>query len=117
VSFAAIILCITSHPVFIFVVYFVIDLVRKISDTPSYVDVSGQLQVLAALNAVGNKCVILLKESPCVRDVISLLCTQRGRMSDLIRLTLMEVRTGHIDIFTYILGLHLDRITSRDGTE
>jgi hypothetical protein len=29
----------------------------------------------------------------------------------------MEVRTGHIDIFTYILGLHLDRITSRDGTE
>jgi hypothetical protein len=36
VSFAAITLCIASWRVFIFVVYFVIDSVRKLLDTPSY---------------------------------------------------------------------------------
>jgi hypothetical protein len=38
VSFAAITLCVASQRVFIVVsVYFVIDLVRKLLDTPSYV--------------------------------------------------------------------------------
>jgi hypothetical protein len=37
VSFAAITLCVASHRVFIVVVYFVIDSVRKLLDTPSYV--------------------------------------------------------------------------------
>jgi hypothetical protein len=36
-SFAAITLCVASQPVFIFVVYFVIDSVRKLLDTPSYI--------------------------------------------------------------------------------
>jgi hypothetical protein len=36
VSFAAITLCVASERVFIVVVYFVIDSVRKLSDTPSY---------------------------------------------------------------------------------
>jgi hypothetical protein len=36
VSFAAITLCVTSQRVFIVVVYFVIDSVRKLLDTPSY---------------------------------------------------------------------------------
>jgi hypothetical protein len=35
-SFAAITLCVASQRVFIFVVYFVIDSVRKRLDTPSY---------------------------------------------------------------------------------
>jgi hypothetical protein len=38
VSFAAITLCIVSQRVFIVVVYFVIDSVRKLLDTPSYSD-------------------------------------------------------------------------------
>jgi hypothetical protein len=37
VSFAAITLCVASHRVFIVVVYFVIDSVRKLLGTPSYV--------------------------------------------------------------------------------
>jgi hypothetical protein len=37
VSFSAIALCVVSQRVFIFVVYFVIDSVRKLLDTPSYV--------------------------------------------------------------------------------
>jgi hypothetical protein len=37
VSFAAITLCVASQRVFIAVVYFVIDSVRKLLDTPSYV--------------------------------------------------------------------------------
>jgi hypothetical protein len=36
VSFAAINLCVASQRVFIVVVYFVIDSVRKLLDTPSY---------------------------------------------------------------------------------
>jgi hypothetical protein len=36
VSFAAITLCVASQRVFIVVVYFVIDSVRKLLDTPSY---------------------------------------------------------------------------------
>jgi hypothetical protein len=36
VSFAAISLCVASERVFTIVVHFVIDLVRKILDTPSY---------------------------------------------------------------------------------
>jgi hypothetical protein len=36
VSFAAITLCVASLRVFIIVVYFVIDSVRKLLDTPSY---------------------------------------------------------------------------------
>jgi hypothetical protein len=36
VSFAAITLCVASQRVFITVVYFVIDSVRKLLDTPSY---------------------------------------------------------------------------------
>jgi hypothetical protein len=36
VSFAAILLCVASQRVFVFVVYFVIDSVRKLLDTPSY---------------------------------------------------------------------------------
>jgi hypothetical protein len=35
-SFAAITLCVASQRVFIVVVYFVIDSVRKLLDTPSY---------------------------------------------------------------------------------
>jgi hypothetical protein len=38
VSFAAITLCVASQRVFIVVVYFVVDSVRKLLDTPSYVD-------------------------------------------------------------------------------
>jgi hypothetical protein len=38
VSFAAITLCVSSQRVFIVVVYFVIDSVRKLLGTPSYVD-------------------------------------------------------------------------------
>jgi hypothetical protein len=37
VSFATIILCVASQRVFIVVVHFVIDSVRKVLDTPSYV--------------------------------------------------------------------------------
>jgi hypothetical protein len=37
VSFAAITLCVASQRVFVFVVYFIIDLVRKLLDTTSYV--------------------------------------------------------------------------------
>jgi hypothetical protein len=37
VSFAAITLCVASQQVFIIVVYFVIDLVRKLLDTSSHV--------------------------------------------------------------------------------
>jgi hypothetical protein len=41
VSFAAITLCVASERVFIVVsIYFVIDLVRKLLDTPSYVCVN-----------------------------------------------------------------------------
>jgi hypothetical protein len=36
VSFAGIILCVASQRVFVFVVYFVIDPVRKLLDAPSY---------------------------------------------------------------------------------
>jgi hypothetical protein len=36
VSFAAITLCVASQRVFFFVVYFVIDSVRELLDTPSY---------------------------------------------------------------------------------
>jgi hypothetical protein len=36
VSFAAITLCVASRRVFIVIVYFVIDSVRKLLDTPSY---------------------------------------------------------------------------------
>jgi hypothetical protein len=36
VSFAAITLCAASQQVFIIVVYFVIDSIRKLLDTPSY---------------------------------------------------------------------------------
>jgi uncharacterized membrane protein YjgN (DUF898 family) len=39
VSFAAITICATSQRVFIVVIYFVIDSVRKLLDTPSYVGV------------------------------------------------------------------------------
>jgi hypothetical protein len=37
VSFAAIILCVASQRVFVVVVYFVIDSVQKLLDTPSHV--------------------------------------------------------------------------------
>jgi hypothetical protein len=37
VSFAAITLCVASQRVFIVVVYFVIESVRKLLDTPSYI--------------------------------------------------------------------------------
>jgi hypothetical protein len=37
VNFAAITLCVDSQRVFIVVVYFVIDSVRKLLDTPSYI--------------------------------------------------------------------------------
>jgi len=36
VSFAAITICVASQPVFVVVVYFVIDSVRKLLDSPSY---------------------------------------------------------------------------------
>jgi hypothetical protein len=36
VSYAAITLCVASHRVFVVDVYFVIDSVRKLLDTPSY---------------------------------------------------------------------------------
>jgi hypothetical protein len=43
-SFAAITLCVASQRVFIIVVYFVIDSVRKILDTPSYMERAGKAQ-------------------------------------------------------------------------
>jgi hypothetical protein len=43
VSFAAIILCVASQRVFIFVVYFVIDSVRKLLDTPSWLHMSWEV--------------------------------------------------------------------------
>jgi len=43
VSFAAIILCVASQRVFIAVVYYVMDWVRKLLDTPSYVVVQSSL--------------------------------------------------------------------------
>jgi hypothetical protein len=46
VRFAAITLCVASQRVFIVVVYFVIDSVRKLLDTPLYTD---QVKVTAAL--------------------------------------------------------------------
>jgi hypothetical protein len=39
VSFVAITLCVASHRVFIIVVYFVKDSVRKLLDIPSYISV------------------------------------------------------------------------------
>jgi hypothetical protein len=39
VSFAAITLCVPSQRVFVVVVYFVIDSVRKLSDIPSYITI------------------------------------------------------------------------------
>jgi hypothetical protein len=47
VSFAAITLCVASQRVFIVVIYFVIDSVRKILDTPSYV-MKGRRQLEAS---------------------------------------------------------------------
>jgi hypothetical protein len=44
VSFAAITLCVAAQRVFI-VVYFVIDSVRKLLDTPSYADKSIQIAI------------------------------------------------------------------------
>jgi hypothetical protein len=44
VSFAAITLCIASQRVLIFVVYFVIDSVRKRLDTPSCVNVAPNVE-------------------------------------------------------------------------
>jgi hypothetical protein len=52
VSFATIILCVASQRVFI-VVYFVIEPVRKRSDTPSYID--------AYCSLVGDKTIHALK--------------------------------------------------------
>jgi hypothetical protein len=49
VSFAAITLCVASQRVFIVVVYFVIDSVRKLLDTTSWMEVSSQLHAPAAL--------------------------------------------------------------------
>jgi hypothetical protein len=43
VSFAAITLCVASQRVFIVVIYFVIDSVRKLLDTSSYVFVAWYL--------------------------------------------------------------------------
>jgi hypothetical protein len=43
VSFAAITLCVAAQRVFITVVYFVIDSVRKLLDTPSYIDSAYQM--------------------------------------------------------------------------
>jgi hypothetical protein len=46
VSFVAITLCVASQRVFIIVVYFVIDSVRKLLDSPSYsVDVRNSMKV------------------------------------------------------------------------
>jgi hypothetical protein len=47
VSFAAITLCVASQRVFIVVVYFVIDSVRKHLDTASYVAATGAFPVIA----------------------------------------------------------------------
>jgi hypothetical protein len=44
VSIAAITLCVASQRVFIFVVYFVIDSVRKLLDTPLYLSYSTHLK-------------------------------------------------------------------------
>jgi hypothetical protein len=50
VNFAAITLCVASQQVFIVVrVYFVIDSVRKLLDTPSYTEVSDQLHAQVTL--------------------------------------------------------------------
>jgi hypothetical protein len=61
VSFAAINLCVASQRVFIVVVYFVIDSVRKLLDTPSYlVRISARLpailMIFALLSVSAGEC-------------------------------------------------------------
>jgi uncharacterized membrane protein len=53
VSFAAITLCVTSQRVLI-VVYFVIDTVRKLLDTPSYTESKAPREVLRSVNGHAN---------------------------------------------------------------
>jgi hypothetical protein len=65
VSFAAITLCVASQRVFIVVsVYFIIDSVRKLLDTPSYIHFQRYFQVLmkTELGRFGNTFYIALKE-------------------------------------------------------
>jgi hypothetical protein len=52
VSFAAITLCVASQRVFIVVVYFVIDSVRKLLDTPSYALKVGPLHFGASVGSL-----------------------------------------------------------------
>jgi hypothetical protein len=47
VSFAAVTLCVASKRVFIVVVYFIIDSVRKLLDTPAYEYVVFQWDVIS----------------------------------------------------------------------
>jgi hypothetical protein len=61
VSFFAITLCVASQRMFVVSVYFVIDSVRKLLDTPSYIyKMHGQRSVLG--NAYGQLAVICDKE-------------------------------------------------------
>jgi hypothetical protein len=48
VSFAAITLCVASQRVFV-VVYFVIDSVRKLLDTPSYIPEECKIQIICGV--------------------------------------------------------------------
>jgi hypothetical protein len=60
VSFAAITLCVASQRVFIVVVYFVIDSVRKLLDTPSYTPTLRHTNKNAVLTQNGNMIYFLL---------------------------------------------------------
>jgi hypothetical protein len=64
VSFAAVTLCVDSLRVFIVVVYFVIDSVRKNFDTPSYVFET------ASLNGISNN-----NKSIVIMEAYFLLCS------------------------------------------
>jgi hypothetical protein len=61
VSFAAITLCVASQRVFIVVVYFVIDCVRKLLDTPSYCDSMYFCVIFIHNVAIGSLCFLDLQ--------------------------------------------------------
>jgi hypothetical protein len=65
VSFAAITLCVASQRVFVVVVYFVIDSVRKLLDTPSYNnDIWHSAEAVNGLNSIRFPAMVRLSSSP-----------------------------------------------------
>jgi hypothetical protein len=55
VSFVAITLCVASQRVFIIVVCFVIESVRKLLDTPSYMDDPSSFLILGSINTAETR--------------------------------------------------------------